>query len=122
MNVHTRTRGKLELRMQRFLAGTDGRKFASKIYRVEGSSSLARMNQYGQILKGALAGRFTQHPKTYGIDSTLLSLADRDKVRKFFKTPVQAKMLEAYYNNRIYIVESEEQLAQLQEIQTLLNE
>lgn len=119
MQVHLRTRGRLEIRMQRFLAGANGREFASRIYRTEGTSTEAQLNRYMTLLLDTVRQRMTNHPKKYGLDSTVLSLYDRDHMQKFFKTPVQARLLQAFWDKKIYIVENEEQLNQLAQLQAL---
>jgi len=122
MHVHVRTRGRLEVRMQLFLATEEGRKYGSKIYRVEGSTSESRMNQYVSYLKDNLHQVLTNHPKKYGLDSTLLSLFNRKHMKRFFRTPVQSRLLDAFLDKSVYMVASEKELDQLAEIQALVNE
>merc|ERR1719478_1930553 len=119
MNVHIRTRARLEHRMQHFISSMEGRKLVSKIYRVQGPKSEAQMHRYGSILKDSLGSRLANHPKKYGLDYTLLSLHNRDEMKKHFRTPLQARLLQAFLDRNMYIVEDESQLADLAEIQTL---
>jgi len=122
MHMHVRTRGRLEVRMQYFLASEEGRKYASNIYRVDGSTTEARMTRYVSFLKDNLHQVMTNHPKKYGLDYTLLSLYDREHMKKFFKTPVQSRLLQAHWDQNLYMVDDVQDLDQLAEIQALRNQ
>jgi hypothetical protein len=63
----------------------------------------------------------TNHPKTYGIDA-LTGLYNRAEMKKSFKTPVQAALLAGYWDNRLFIVEDEQDLAEVAEIKALVTE
>jgi len=97
MQVHLRTRQRLEIRMGAFLAA-NGREFASKIYRTDGTSSEAQMNRYVSNLVVALTQKMTNFVETHGPDSIILSLYDRDHMKKLLRTPAQARLLQAFYD------------------------
>merc|ERR1719321_586128 len=67
-------------------------------------------------MKTSLARVMTEHPKTYGLDHTLLGLYERNEVQKFAKTSLQAQLLEGFQNNNIYIVQGVQQLNEIREI------
>jgi len=120
MQVHVRTRARLDLQMQRFL-GAQGRGVANKFYRVEGTSTEARHRKYGHFLCDGLKNQMKNYPKTYGIDA-LTGLYNRAEMKKSFKTPVQALLLAGYWDDRLFIVENEQDLAEVEEIRALVSE
>jgi hypothetical protein len=100
MKVHVVTRSRLEKRMQKFLA-SHGSGFSDRVIRTEGAFTEARMSQYSDALMDAFVATLTGLPQTYGVDSLLLSMADRSAVLEFAKTPFQQNVLEALRNDNV---------------------
>merc|ERR1719502_537203 len=86
--------------MQQFL-GSHGGELGHRVIRTSGSSTDARLSQYSDVLMGAFKATLTGHPLTYGVDSLLLSMADRAAVLEVAKTPFQQDVLETIRNNNL---------------------
>merc|ERR1719446_171112 len=106
MKVHIRQRCRLDNHMQHFI-GNHAQDFHARIYRESGSKAYARWMGYGDVVMRALERRLLEHPKKHGINSMLLSLVDRNKLREIPKSPQAEALFEGLLNDDVVFLSDE---------------
>lgn len=107
MKELVRTRARLENRVQMFM-GTHGKDFHDRIYRLEGSQTEAKLQQYGATTADALQNRMKNHVQKHGISSSLLGLVTKQELNEHLNR--SSPVINALRNNRLLIVPDKEAL------------